>query len=244
MPFIIYKCLDREVLNRKPTEKSVNKFRTYRKDGFDMKRPVFNETMKMPMNIQFFAAEGEGSEAQGGGEPDVDSLLERIAELETASKQKDADYQKLKNANDKATAQASELKKQLTARMSAQEQEDQAKAEAAAEHERKFNAMAKELATIKAKNGYLVLEMSEDVAQMAAEAEVEGDFEALHKIFSDHIKAIKQTSYEKFLADRGEVASSHDKDEDDPAIALAKSRMKNKKSTNKVNEDILSRYTR
>lgn len=214
-------------------------------------KPINNKRIPLPMNIQFFAEGGEGSnggseEGEEGGEGgsddlSTDAMLKRIAELETQAKKRESEYQKLKAANDKNSSNAAEYKRQLIARMSAQEQAEEAEKEAAAEREKKYKDMEKKIATMEAKDAFIGLKMDSDLASKAAEAKVSGNEEELFKLLKDHIDAIEKNAYEKFLKERGEVGAGKESGAEDKAATFAKN-MGTSRRLNKVNSDSLSRW--
>lgn len=197
-----------------------------------------------PMKLQFFAEspEGTATEAQGAEAPvqTVDDLIARVAELETSLTQKDAEILKWKNSNDKASSQAADFKRQLTARMSAQEQADQAKQEADEALKTELANLRNEVAVSKATKRYMALGMDEKFAEETAKFEIAGEMEKVSQNYQLHIESVKKAEYQKFLAERPEINAGHgDDDGADPAVAIAKALKPRKSGSNK---DILSQY--
>lgn len=154
----------------------------------------------MEENTKNLSTETEQVETQQIEEytPTVEDLM---AEL---NKQK-ADYAKLKKATDKATSEASEYKKKLRERMSADEQEAQAKAEAQAELEQKYNDLLKEVEVGKLKNQYLSIGYTEEQAQQASLAQMDGNVQEVFRIQAEVQKALMQKAQDEFLRSRTPV---------------------------------------
>ena len=158
----------------------------------------------------------ETTTQETGGEPEVtlESLSADNAKLR-------AEMAKQKIALDKALHNNGELTKQLRAKMTAQEQEDEAKRE---EAEALRNHMA-ELEAFKhkaeAKERYLTMGMSRDFAIEAAEAEVAGDMDALAAVYKKHNDASIKAKQDEWLKTRPEPAAGREEDaaKDDPFLA-------------------------
>ena len=149
-------------------------------------------------NLQFFA---EGDPEPGGGNPNpqdgggdggnpnpqdgggsevtLESLMAEIATLK-------ADNVKLKSTNDKLCQSEGELRKQLRAKMTAEEQANELEAQKKAEHEEYVSNLEKELATIKATARYIDMGFDPEKAKETAVAELDGDKERV----SANIKAM------------------------------------------------------
>lgn len=140
------------------------------------------------MNLQFFA-EGGGGEPQdpndpandpkpgdggdpaagdGGGEVSVEALMAQLAQAK-------ADNAQLKAANDKLCTSEGNLRKQLRAKQTAEEQQAQAEAEQKAQHEEYVKGLEKFKAVTEASKRYLSMNMDPELAEETATAEVEGD---------------------------------------------------------------------
>lgn len=208
-----------------------------------MSNKELRKTLKM--NLQFFAEGGEGSGEQvnngGQGEmPTMDQLIERITALETANAQKDAEIQQWKNSSDKASSQAADFKRQLTARMSAQEQADQAKKEADEAMKNELASLRQRIAITEATKRYMKLGMDEATAEATANAEISGDMEGVSKNFATLIESVKTAEWNRFLKERPEINAGHGDSEDDPAMQVVKSLQSN--HSKQSNKDILKNY--
>lgn len=149
----------------------------------------------LPMNLQFFA-ENTGGEPQNNpadpqnqnptpnapatgsqqnaphednnsGEVTVESLMAQVAQL-------NATNAKLKADNDKLCTSEGNLRKQLRAKQTAEEQEAEAKAEQQAQHEEYVKGLEKFKAVTESSERYLSMGMDKDLARATATAEVEG----------------------------------------------------------------------
>lgn len=110
--------------------------------------------------------------------------------------------QKVKNDRDKALKGKGEAEKNLRARMTAQEQEEEAKR---LEQERVAGEIA-ELRAYKqnaeAKARYALQGMSEELATAAAKAEVEDDHDTLAKVYQKHMDAVVNSKMAEWMRTR------------------------------------------
>lgn len=169
----------------------------------------------LPVNIQFFADDppqdkpgeqppspddkGKDTPPDNGGQPDnqeytVEGLLAQLTQAK-------ADNARMKTEFDKVMTESGNLRKQLRAKQTAEEQEAEAKAEAerrAAEHTAEVE---KELATMKATNRYLELGFSKDEAAKVAADEVNGDMDAWRAGVQSFLANEKKNAYAQARAD-------------------------------------------
>lgn len=157
-----------------------------------MARITDNKTHGIPFNLQFFAegdpepggvnpnpqdGGGDGGNLDpqdgGGSEVTLESLMAEIATLK-------ADNVKLKTTNDKLCQSEGELRKQLRAKMTAEEQANELEAQKKAEHEEYVSNLEKELATIKATARYIDMGFDPEKASETAVAELDGDKETVN----------------------------------------------------------------
>ncbi len=159
-----------------------------------MSRITDNKTHGVPFNLQFFAegdpepdggnpnpqdtSGGDGGNpnpqpTSGGSEVTMESLMAEIATLK-------ADNVKLKTTNDKLCQSEGELRKQLRAKMTAEEQANELEAQKKAEHEEYVSNLEKELATIKATARYIDMGFDPEKASETAIAELDGDKEMVN----------------------------------------------------------------
>ena len=156
----------------------------------------------IPMNIQFFAEpvadpdsqpqEQENDKPDGQEQeqekdkPDTPTLEEVMAEAaaERAAKEKN------KVALDRALKEVKELKDSLRKKMSAQEQEDEAKREQDEQHKAYVASLEEFKHKTEAKERYLMQGMDVETATKAAEAEVSGDMDGLATIQRQHTESL------------------------------------------------------
>lgn len=218
---------------------------------------------KMPLNLQFFAESGEGVPIDGGtsvadgttdGSANVDeggvtgqeqekktlTYEELVAEL---AKER-AESQKQRNLRDTASKEAAEYKKQLRAKLTAEEQESIAKQEADAAKDARIKELEEKMAIIDntAFWGGKSIGMDESLAKQTAEAEAKGDKDKFRELIGKHIKAVRDSAYQQALKDRPDIAAGHGSADkttmaEEMAIAAAKRR-------SGVDENILKHYRR
>lgn len=166
----------------------------------------------LPMNLQFFAENaGEGAADSTNPTNDGDTnntetsstktYEDALAEIAAAQ----AEVKKLKADRDAALKKAGDATKQLRAKMT--ESELEAEKKAAADEERQ--AHLKELEEYKAQNEalkrYRLQGMSDDLAEKAAKAEIEGDMDALADVQRQHTQALIKEKEAEWKASRPRV---------------------------------------
>ena len=117
-----------------------------------------------------------------GNQPEVtmESMIAEMAKLK-------AENAKNKAALDKALHNNGELTKQLRAKMTASEQEEEAKREAEEAQKKLIKDLQDYKLKSEARERYMTtIGMSADLAKQAAEAEVTGDMEALSGVYKQH----------------------------------------------------------
>ena len=118
----------------------------------------------------------ENPEAGAGSAPDANkSIEEQLAELLAENK-------RLRRANDKASSEAADYKRQLNARMSESERQEQERAEAAEAMANELKELRRERDLNKLMKNFTVLGYSEDMAKEAAEAQYEGDTDKMFDV--------------------------------------------------------------
>lgn len=103
------------------------------------------------------------------------SIEEQLAELLAENK-------RLRRANDKASSEAASYKKQLNARLSESERQEQERAEANEKLRSELEELRKERDLSRLMKNFTVLGYSEQMAQEAAEAQYEGDTERMFEV--------------------------------------------------------------
>lgn len=160
----------------------------------------------LPFNLQYFADDPDPkNEPQNepkndpepqGGEPEytVEGLLAQLT-------QERAEKTRMKTEFDKLMTSEGNLRKQLRAKQTAEEQEAEAKAEERRQQEEHTKAVEKELAVMKASNRYLELGFSKDEAAKMANDEVNGDMDAWTAGVNNFLANVKKDAYAQARAD-------------------------------------------
>lgn len=152
----------------------------------------------------------QGNEQGTGGEEQitVESLMAELAKVK-------AESAKNKTALDKALHNNGELTKQLRAKMTATEQEEQAKKEAA-------DAMLAEMEDLKqfkrraeAQERYTTIGMSAEFAKAAAEAEVKGDMDAFAAVMKRYNEATIKAQQDEWNRTRPDINAGRENAEDE-----------------------------
>lgn len=214
----------------------------------------------LTMNIQKFAEggadAGSGTDVGGsteggneGGQPTVEELLAKITQLETDKTKLGAEADKWKASFDKASNEAAENKRQLRARMSAQEQADTAKQEAEEAQQQLLASLQKQVADLQRekligeRKAFFMSEgvgMDSTLADEIANAQVNGDWAKFDAGLKKHINSVKEHVRVSVLGERGATHAGNGVDDQDPTIEMAKRVSARKAGT--VNTDILKHY--
>lgn len=101
---------------------------------------------------------------------------ERIAALEAQIAKLTTDNSKLKEANTKASADASRFKKELQAKQTDAERAEQEAAEREAEKDRRLAELERSVSISNAVKDYIAMGYTAELAQKRAEAEADGKF--------------------------------------------------------------------
>ena len=143
----------------------------------------------------------------------VESLMAEMSQLK-------AENAKNKAALDKALHNNGELTKQLRAKMSASEQEAEAKRQAEEAQANRIRDLEEYKARSEARERYIAIGMSADLAKEAAEAEVARDMESLTAIYKRHNEATLKASKDEWLKSRPEPATSRSEnaEKEDPFL--------------------------
>ena len=177
--------------------------------------------LRMPLNLQFFAEDDsagaddstnpeetntgneDGKDKESGKDADkpTKSYEDALAEIAAAQ----ADAKKARAERDAALKKSGDLTKQLRAKMTEAELE----AEKAAQETEEKDAYVKDLEHYKAENEarkrYRLQGMSDDLAEKAAKAEIEGDMDALADVQQQHTKALLKEKEAEWKASRPRV---------------------------------------
>ena len=206
---------------------------------------------KMPMNIQFFAepSGGDGGGAGDGGDggdngdghentPTVDELLAQLAQERATNAQNKA-------ALDKALKEKGELTKNLRAKMSAEEQEAEAKKAADEAKDARIQELESKFRTMDYSKRYMGIGMDEKTAEALSEltgelSDADKFFSALDKFMKSKIKSAGEDAIQELIKKNPEIKSGTG---DSDKNALAKEKAKeaaNRRSG--ADMDILKHY--
>lgn len=172
---------------------------------------------KMPLNLQFFAeSAGDGGDGGSGGSdsgesgegsqennPSVEELMAQLA-------QERAENAKNKNALDKALREKGELTKNLRAKMTAEEQEQEAKREAEEAKDAKIQELESKFRTMDYSKRYMGIGMDEKTAEALSELtgnlpDVDKFFSALDKFVKAKIKAAGENAVQELIKSNPDI---------------------------------------
>lgn len=145
----------------------------------------------------------DGNNNNGGTTPPPEPKTPTIEDLQLQLAEERAKAQKFKSSFDKVSSEVAEYKKQLRAKLT----EDEQKQLEIEEERAKQAEYIKELEDFKkmsdATNRYLsVVGMSAELAKEAADAELNGDMDALAQVYSKHNEMVKKQMETEFLKGR------------------------------------------
>lgn len=225
----------------------------YMNNHFGKNRIFGNARCKMPINLQLFGYEGNGEDpgsgaggsdnsgADDGGydnTPTVEELMAQLAEERAKSA-------KLQNEKDTASSEAANFKKQLRAKMSANEQEEAAKAEAEAAKDAKIQELETKFRLMDYSKRFMGVGMDEtsatELAGLTGEiAEPDKFFSALDKFVKATIKKAGEDSVEALIKSNPSIkAGNGDGGGESLAVRKAKELSRGNRT---VNQDILKNY--
>lgn len=184
----------------------------------------------------------QGTQQNASEESNSTAYQELVSQLSEAR----AEAAKWKNANDKSSQEAASYKKQLRAKMTAEEQDAEAKAEAERLKDERIQEMATQLRIMDYSKRYMGVGMDEKTAEVFAGLtgeleDVEKFFSNLDKFIQTKIKSAEEDSIQKFLKSRPDIKAGTGTVEN--SLALEKARELAKKNSG-VNENILKFYKR
>lgn len=208
---------------------------------------------KIPMNIQFFAepSGGDGGGAGDGGDggdngdghentPTVDELLAQLAQERATNAQNKA-------ALDKALKEKGELTKNLRAKMSAEEQEAEAKKAADEAKDARIQELESKFRTMDYSKRYMGIGMDEKTAETLSEmtgelTDPDKFFSALGKFITASNKSAGENAIQDLIKKNPEIKAGSG---DDTKTSLAEEKAVSiGKRTAGANEDILKHYRR
>ena len=206
---------------------------------------------KMPMNLQLFAESpggdggetgnyGDGGDNGSGSEkaPSVEELLAQLAQERATNAQNKA-------ALDKALKEKGELTKNLRAKMSAEEQEAEAKKAADEAKDARIQELESKFRTMDYSKRYMGIGMDEKTAESLSELtgdlpDVDKFFSALDKFMKSKIKSAGEDAIQELIKKNPEIKSGTG---DSEKNALAKENAKEAAHRRTgANMDILKHY--
>lgn len=156
--------------------------------------------------------EGTNPNVEEGKETKENTIT--LEEAMTLLAQERAEKAKLKNSFDRTSSELADTKKQLKARLTAEEQEQEAKKEAEEEHKKYVKGLEDELATIRATQRYMGLGMSTELAEETAKAEISGDIDSVTENMKKHQEALLKKKEAEWLQSRPPVNAGNPEGED------------------------------
>ena len=208
---------------------------------------------KMPMNLQLFAESydsdgggtgGSGDGRDGGSEsqntPSVEELLAQLAQERATNAQNKA-------ALDKALKEKGELTKNLRAKMSAEEQEAEAKKAADEAKDARIQELESKFRVMDYSKRYMGIGMDEKTAETLSEmtgelTDPDKFFSALGKFITASNKSAGENAVQDLIKKNPEIKAGIG---DDTKTSLAEERAVSiGKRTAGANEDILKHYRR
>ena len=206
---------------------------------------------KMPMNLQLFAEspEGDGGETGNDGDsgdggsgsekaPSVEELLAQLAQERATNAQNKA-------ALDKALKEKGELTKNLRAKMSAEEQEAEAKKAADEAKDARIQELESKFRMMDYSKRYMGIGMDEKTAETLSELtgdlpDVDKFFSALDKFMKSKIKSAGEDAIQELIKKNPEIKSGTG-DSEKNALAKEKAKEAAHRHTG-ANMDILKHY--
>lgn len=170
--------------------------------------------------------------------PTVEELMAKIA-------QKDADYAKLKNAFDTKASALSKTEKQLKAKMTAEEQLEEAKKAADEAKDARIQELESKFRTMDYSKRYMGIGMDEKTAETLSEltgelTEPDKFFSALDKFMKTKIKSAGEDAIQELIKKNPEIKSGTG-DSDKNALAKEKAKEAAHRRSG-ANMDILKNY--
>lgn len=172
------------------------------------------DTNKTEQQVQETQAENEQPKGQEQEPVTMESLIAELSKVK-------AESAKNKAALDKALHNNGELTKQLREKMSASEKEEEAKREAEEAQANRIKELEDYKRRSEARERYLALGMSPELAKDAAEAEVAGDMDALTAVYKKNTDSVLKAQRDEWLKSQPQVNAGHGEgaDKEDPFLA-------------------------
>lgn len=222
----------------------------YMNNHFGQSRIFEKARCKIPMNLQLFADPGnDGGSSEGGEERNFSDILPEdtptVEELMTQLAEERAKTARLQNEKDTASSEAASFKKQLRARMSANEQEEAEKKAREEAIEKELQELRNESRINKYSKRFMGVGMDEtsatELATLTGEiAEPDKFFSTLDKFVKATIKKAGEDSVEALIKSNPSIkAGNGDGGGESLAVRKAKELSRGNRT---VNQDILKNY--
>lgn len=166
------------------------------------------------MEKEFETQEDQTQDQQGAEQQQNEENTPTVEELMTQLAQERAEKAKLKNSFDRTSSELADTKKQLKARLTAEEQEAQAKKEADEEHKKYVTGLETKIRIVDATKRYMGLGMTEELAEETAKAEVDGDVDKVTENMKKHQDALIKAKEAEWLASRPPVNTNNGEEDD------------------------------
>ena len=207
---------------------------------------------KLPMNLQFFAeSPGDGGDG-GSGSSDSEGSREgsqennpSVEELMAQLAQERAENAKNKNALDKALREKGELTKNLRAKMTAEEQEQEAKREAEEAKDAKIQELESKFRKMDYSKRYMGIGMDEKTAESLSEltgelADADKFFSALGKFVAASNKTAGENAVQELVKSNPDIKAGTGSTDKNAWVSDMAKDLAHQKSG--VNTNILNHY--
>ena len=155
-------------------------------------------------------ADPEAKAGQNDGEITMESLMAELAKVK-------AENAKNKAALDKALHNNGDLTKQLRDKMTASEQEAEAKREEEEARKKELDDLKEFKRRAEARERYITMGMSPDFAKQAADAEVKGDMDAFAAVMKQYHTADIKKHEADWFKQRPDINAGHSEEENELA---------------------------
>lgn len=230
----------------------------YMNNHYGQNRIFGNARFKIPMNLQTFSESGESGDAGAGGGAGAgetgsgddfggDGNTPSVEELVTLLAEERARSAKLQNEKDTASTEAANYKKQLRAKMTADEQAEAAKSEAEAAKDARIQELESRFRMMDYSKRYMGVGMDEKSATELAEltgeiADADKFFSALDKFVKAVVKKGSEDYVQTLIKNGGSInAGNGDGAKESEAVRLAKESAA-RRSNKGFNEDALKQW--
>lgn len=144
--------------------------------------------------------QGSSTEVETTSTPTVEELMKQLASEQAMNK-------RYKLALDKATNEVAENKRQLKAKLTADEQAQAEALEKQRRTEEELAELKRTIALSETSKRFMALSMDEAIASRASDALIDGDMDSLFQILGEHINSIRTGAEQRFLASRPNITA-------------------------------------